>query len=211
MGTRHVIQNIKGPITLFWVQSIDSTKGETLGMRLPAGFENAMQDDDQQLISTLHFDEGGMRGLAAAIVWCGLVYFVDTLGDDKVCDPQVVALSRSLLGIPTYFKHQESDPARAMIGRIIRQNVEAKKLAVSSFEWSQILASMVADGEKVTVAMAVEMYNNNPEVAAHGAGGKDRTSKQIHRCQSEVMVNPQRFERTQYPFRDCLLRRTSMS
>ena len=61
-----------------------------------------------------------------------------------------------------------------MIRRIIRQHVDAKKLAVSSYEWSRILASMIKDGEQMTVSQAVELYNSNPEVVAHGgASSKD--------------------------------------
>ena len=114
------------------------------------------------------FDDGGMRGLAAAMCWCGLVYFVQDLPEDVACHSGIAALARSLLAIPTYYKTPGPDPARAMIGRIIRQNVEAKKMAVSSFEWARILSNMVGDGEKITMQQAIDMYNTNPEVAAHG-------------------------------------------
>ncbi|CAK9075739.1 unnamed protein product [Durusdinium trenchii] len=61
-----------------------------------------------------------------------------------------------------------SDMTSAMIKRIIRQNVDSKKLAVSSYEWSEILAAMQKEGEAVSVQTAMDMYNANPEVTAHG-------------------------------------------
>ena len=64
-----------------------------------------------------------------------------------------------------------------MIGRIIRQNVEAKKMAVSSFEWSQILGKMAKEGEKITVQEAIEIYNGNPEVVSHGGSGGSKDPK----------------------------------
>lgn len=130
-------------------------------------------DDDSPRALEFFFDDGGMRGLAAGLVWCGLVYFGMSLEDAVICEPGVADLARSLLKIPTYYKRPGPDPAHAMIGRIIRQNVGAKKMSVSSFEWAQILASMAEDGEKITVSQAIEIYNCNPEVAAHGSG-KDR-------------------------------------
>ena len=142
-------------------------EGEVLGMRL-SDDDAAMADDASTHVNEFLFDDGGMRGLAAAMCWCGLVYFVQNLPEDVACDSGVAALARSLLAIPTYYKRPGPDPARAMIGRIIRQNVEAKKMAVSSFEWARILSNMVGDGEKITMQQAIEMYNTNPEVAAHG-------------------------------------------
>ena len=57
-----------------------------------------------------------------------------------------------------------------MIKRIIKQNVDAKKLAVSSYEWFRILSRLVQDGEKVSAQDAIAIYNNTPEVSAHGGG-----------------------------------------
>lgn len=121
-------------------------------------------------VQEFFFDDGGLRGLASALVWSGLVYFCTTLEDSVLCQQGVIDLARSLLAIPTYCKRPDADPARAMIGRIIRQNVEAKKMAVSSFEWAQILGNLAKEGEKLTLPQALEMYNSSPEVAAHGGG-----------------------------------------
>ena len=137
--------------------------------------DDDLGDDSQYHGSQFHFEDGGMRGLAGGLVWCGLLYFCADLPDQDLCTPGVKDLVRSLLSIPTFFKRPGEDPARSMIQRIIRQNVESKKLAVSSFEWSQILSSLTASGEKITVQDAIDLYNQSPEVVAHGSGtGKDR-------------------------------------
>ena len=122
-------------------------------------------------VQEFRFDDGGMKGLAAALCWCGLVYFVSNLDDSVVCHGGVKELAMSLLSVPTYYKRPGQDPAHAMIGRIIRQNVQAKKMAVSSFEWSQILGKMAKEGEKITVQEAIEIYNGNPGVVSHGGSG----------------------------------------
>ena len=114
----------------------------------------------------LHFDDGGMRGLAGALCWCGLVYHVAAM--PELSSASVLELAKGLLHIPTYHKRQDGDHAATMIGRIIRQNVNSKVLSVSSYEWSQILKSVAKTGEGITLNSAIEMYNGSAEVAAHG-------------------------------------------
>lgn len=192
-----------------WVPPKTFAQGQALGMRLAPNFESEM-DDDEPILNAFLFDDGGMRGVAAALVWCGLIYFCGSLPADKVCDPQVVSLARSLLTIPTYYRQDEPDPTRAMIGRIIRQNVEAKKLAVSSFEWSQILAGMAKDGEKITVSQAVEIYNASPEVVAHGIGSGSKDTRANKTNQNNIKIIP--LSPTRFPIqclKDLLLK-TSM-
>lgn len=128
----------------------------------------------------LRFDDGGMRGLAAALCWCGLIYHVGAMPPTDFAIPSVLELARGLLHIPTYFKARGQDDAAAMISRIIKQNVNSKVLSVSSYEWSQILQSMAKAGESITVNEAIEMYNGSAEVAAHGGtSSKDRGSGQF--------------------------------
>lgn len=140
---------------------------ESFGLRLSDG--DQPMDDGANLephVQEFRFDDGGMKGLAAALCWCGLFYFVSNLDDSVVCHGGVKELAMSLLSVPTYYKRPGQDPAHAMIGRIIRQNVQAKKMAVSSFEWSQILGKMAMEdkeGEKITVQEAIEIYNGNPK------------------------------------------------
>ena len=84
--------------------------------------------------------------------------------------PKVVALVHSLLGIPPMFKNV----AQGMIQRIIKQNVDAKKLPVSSFEWAGILESLGGKSRSkpdLGVTEAIATYNACPEVRAHGGSG----------------------------------------
>ena len=80
--------------------------------------------------------------------------------------PRFVQLVKGLLGLPTLFKKQADDVVSGTIQRIIKQNIDAKKLPVSSFEWAGILSRL---GEEANVADCVKMYNNTPEVVAHGS------------------------------------------
>lgn len=130
------------------------------------------------------FDDGGMRGLAAAVCWVGLLHHCGDMKDSDLTagSPGIADLARSLLSINSYFKHQPAvlDATRSQIHRIIRQNVEAKKLPVSSWEWSEILQGLMNQGAKISVQSAVELYNRNPEIAAHGgSSSKDSNRSQI--------------------------------
>lgn len=129
----------------------------------------------------LYFDDGGMRGLACAVVWCSLLYHGLTLKEEELTSTPMVELCRSLLAIPTFHRSGPVDEAAGMIRRIIKQNVDAKKQAVSSYEWSMILSGLSSKGASAkapTMQEAIDMYNSNPEVAAHGgSSGKDRLPK----------------------------------
>ena len=147
-----------------------SCQGEFLGMRL---VENDIDmGENSSLQNALRFDDGAMRALAGALVWCGLIYYTMTLKDEEICHPAVADLARGLLSIPTMYKTQGNE-AMAMISRIIRQNVEAKKQSVSSYEWSMILRGLSEKGkgnQTISLQEAIELYNGNPEVSAHGTG-----------------------------------------
>lgn len=137
-------------------------------MRMPP--DDSMEDSDY-VQNTIFFDDGGMRGLACALVWCGLIHHAMSLKDEDLTNPSMAELARSMLAIPIFHRSNAADESTAMIRRIIKQNVEAKKQAVSSYEWSLILKSLGSGsnkGKELTVQAALEMYNSNPEVAAHG-------------------------------------------
>lgn len=137
--------------------------------------ETSNKPDFQPSLNHLCFDDGGMRGLAGALVWAGLLYHVMALDEGELKHPSLAELARSLLAIPTFYKSQ-GDESSAMIRRIIKQNVDSKKQAVSSYEWSMILSNMPKPkgSQGISLQDAIEMYNSNPEVCAHGSGsGKE--------------------------------------
>ena len=136
-----------------------------MGLRLLPGDEN---DESMYHQGQMCFDDGGMRGLAAALTWCGLLHHVAALPEDKFCVPAVKKLAESLLRIPTYYKMEAANEGAAMIRRIIKQNVDSKVLPISSWEWASILASMSQKGESITVTEAIELYNGSAEIVAHG-------------------------------------------
>lgn len=125
-------------------------------------------DEVDWRVNQLQFDDGGMRGLAAAICWIGLVYRCNKEKPEDLKHAGVVSLARKLLQLPTMRKTQSDDVAADQIRRIIRQNVESKKLAISSYEWAEILRAMNKQGRTISVQDAIELYNNSPEVTAHG-------------------------------------------
>lgn len=158
-------------------------QGEVLGMRM-VNDENTQDEGDggSPCMGELKFDDGGMRGLAASLCWVGLVYRCSREDDADLAHPMVSTLVRSLLKLPTIRKSQGSDLATEQIRRIIRQNVESKKMAISSFEWAEILRGMNKLGRAITVQEAIDLYNSSPEINAHGgsvAGSKARWDGRI--------------------------------
>lgn len=123
---------------------------------------------DDYHFGSLQFDDGGMRGLGAALCWVGLVYRCSREPPEQLRHPGVKALASSLLSLPCIHKTQSDDPTAAAIQRIIKQNVDSKKLPVSSFEWSQILGRFA---KEVSISDAIKMYNDSPEIHGHGGLG----------------------------------------
>jgi len=151
------------------------SQGESIGMRLAPGDSD---DVGEYVQGMLHFDDGGMRGLACALVWCGMMHHGQSIKDEEFVSPSMADLARSLLQIPTFYKSQTHDEAADMIRRIVKQNVDAKKQSVSSYEWSLILRGLLSSASRkatssVSMQEAIELYNANPEVAAHGGTSKD--------------------------------------
>ena len=143
-------------------------------------YETENRDPKDYLNGEMLFDDGGQRALAAALVWLGLVYRVSKESKQDIGHPAVAQLARSLLSLPTMRKTQSSDPAAEQIRRIIAQNVEAKKMPISSYEWACILQELTKSGQKLTVTEAVQLYNQNPEVAAHSGTGAKETGCSSH-------------------------------
>lgn len=145
---------------------------------MPMDEDTQMETDEGSWrLGELMFDDGGMRGVAAAVVWLGLVYKCSTEKTEDLTHPRVLSLARSLMQVPTMRKTQTGDMATEQIRRIIRQNVESKKLPVSSFEWAEILRCMNKQGRPITVNEAIDLYNTSPEVAAHGGTSAKEPSR----------------------------------
>ncbi|CAK9013878.1 Uncharacterized protein SCF082_LOCUS12114 [Durusdinium trenchii] len=146
--------------------------GETLALRLTDDIDIS-EDADQ--FGVLKIDDGGMKCLAAALVWVGLAFVFVKEPEAELRKPGVVALTSSLLKLMTFRKQQPINPAHGMIQRIIKQNVDAKKLPISSFEWANILGSLQSanDMQEFGVSDAIAIYNASPEVhaAEHGGSG----------------------------------------
>ena len=161
-------------------------QGEILGLRMAMDEDTQMEDEAGLIpgLGELTFDDGGMRGLAAALCWVGLVYRCSNESKEALCHPSVIALARSLLQLPTMRKSQSSDMMSEQIRRIIRQNVESKKMAITSFEWAEILRNMNKQGQPTSVQDAIDCYNKSPEVAAHGgSGSKEGCQQFVHTSQ----------------------------
>ena len=128
--------------------------------------------EDAEQFGVLKIDDGGMKCLAGALVWAALVSVFVKEPEEELRKPGVVALVASLLKIVTFRKKEAETPALSMVSRIIKQNVDAKKLPISSFEWATILRCLrkAHDMRDFGVAEAIEMYNSHPEVRAHGDG-----------------------------------------
>lgn len=141
-------------------------QGEMMALRLS---DDMTLPEELWHFGLLSFDDGGMKCLVGALVWVGLVYFLSKEPLEYLRHPQVLKLVKSLLRLPTIFKHQAENPAQQMIQRIIKQNVDSKKLPVSSFEWAGILVGLKPHtDESFGFTAAIDLYNQNPEVLAHG-------------------------------------------
>lgn len=139
-------------------------KGELLALRMPS---NVDLNQVGSHLGFYMFDDGGMKALAAAVALLGCIAIATTESVETLRHPRMLSLVMSLLQIPTLHKTQASDEVNGMIQRIIKQNVDSKKLPVSSFEWAGILEKL--GSEHVSLADAVARYNDNPEVCAHGS------------------------------------------
>ena len=119
----------------------------------------------------LKYDDGGARGLAACLCWLALVTLNEQgeVSEDELKLASNIAMIRSLLCMPAMYKQAEEDPTASMIKRIVKQNVDSKKLPVSSYEWSCILRRLQdSEGGSVSMSKAIDFYNNCAEVRAHG-------------------------------------------
>ncbi|CAK9060121.1 Uncharacterized protein SCF082_LOCUS31722 [Durusdinium trenchii] len=134
-----------------------AARGEFLAVRLP----DMDLDHVSSEFALYLFDDGGMKAIGAALAWVGCVYALGAESEESLRHPRLVSLVRDLLHIPTLCKMQDDDPLTSSIRRIASQNIDAKKLPVSSFEWSEVLLRV---SEASCAAEAIRRYNSMPEV-----------------------------------------------
>ncbi|CAK9040042.1 unnamed protein product [Durusdinium trenchii] len=153
-----------------WVTQVYSLRhgapeGEMIGLRLPPGVDLKNVDSEYGLYM---FDDGGQKALAAALVLLGCLHLAGTEPIESLRHPHVTGLVKGLLQIPTLHKSQASDEVSQMLQRIVKQNVDAKKLPVSSFEWCGILERL---GEESigSISEAVQKYNEANDRSASGS------------------------------------------
>ena len=140
-----------------------------MALRMPADKVDGMVDAANHAVGSLYFGDGSQKMLAAFITWLGcLSLWPDHR--DALTVPPVRALLASMLAIPTCLKGSldSSDSLAAAIGRIVKQNVDAKVLPVSSFQWNSVLRSL---GQDVKLEEALALYNAHPDVQAHEESG----------------------------------------
>lgn len=137
-------------------------------MRLPPDPAN-VTDGNLRAVGALFFADGSQKMLAAFCAWlAALALWEDH--KDSLLVPEVQAMLASFLRVPTFFKGSvdNSNSLEAAIGRIVKQNVDAKVLPVSSFQWSSVLRSL---GQDIKLEQALQLYNGHPDVMAHDESG----------------------------------------
>ena len=130
---------------------------------------DTMVDDRHRALGSLYFGDGSQKMLAAMTAWLGLLsLWEDT--PDAVSAPAVRSMIASFLAISTCLKGSvdNGNSLQAAISRIVKQNVDAKVLPVSSFQWCSILRSLGGD---VKLDDALLLYNSHPNVVAHDESG----------------------------------------
>ena len=146
-------------------------QGEVVSLRLPENLD--LDKTGLRQVALLQFDEGGQKTLAGLINWLGLLAIMDKFEDEDFRAPGVQTLINSLLNIATIFKAGgHEDPVDSMIGRVVKQNQDAKVQPISSFQWAVLLQKMFEAGSpgdpKLTMETALQRYNTHPAVMAQG-------------------------------------------
>ena len=161
-------------ISIVSVKTIDSNnssacaQGEQMALRLPVDPSSSV-DANQCAVGTLFFADGSQKMLAAFSTWLGVLSLWED-HRDALQVPEVQSMLASFLAIPTCVKGSidNSNTLEAAIGRIVKQNIDAKVLPVSSFQWSSVLRSL---GQDVKLDQALQLHNAHPDVMAHDDSG----------------------------------------
>jgi hypothetical protein len=143
-------------------------------------------------LNALLFDGGSKAGMAAFLCLVSVSVVAQSYKEtDPVAmrDPKVVDLLKSVMSINSIYKADQaaqSSDLDSTISRIVKQNIDSKATAVSSWDWANLLKSLVGDeDENVTMADAVDLYNQHPQIRGYqdsngkGAGSLDLDRKKV--------------------------------
>jgi hypothetical protein len=143
-------------------------------------------------LNALLFDGGSKAGMAAFLCLVSVSVVAQSYketGPGAMRDPKVVDLLKSVMSINSIYKADQaaqSSHLDSTISRIVKQNIDSKATAVSSWDWANLLQSLVGDDhEKVTMADAVDLYNQHPQIRGYqdsnskGAGSLDLDRKKV--------------------------------
>ncbi|CAK9079619.1 unnamed protein product, partial [Durusdinium trenchii] len=160
-----------------FVRSIASSRfreGETITLRMPC----APLQSGNLALGCLYFSDGSQKSLAGFITWVSMCLASQlekhqgTLADNV----HLQTSAASLLRIQTTVKGStgSSDELDNTIARIVKQNVDAKVMPVSSLTWVTVLRSLTSEPTGFDAAMA--KYNSHPEVVSFDSGSSGAIS-----------------------------------
>ncbi|CAE7836494.1 unnamed protein product [Symbiodinium sp. CCMP2592] len=155
-------------------------------MRFPSGLPPDL-DDHGVAVNVFNFADGGQKTLAAFSVFISLVLTYKTC-PECLKKPQVQTWMSSFLMIQTLCKSNE-DPDSSMdgaLGRIIKQNIDAKALPVSSLAWASIFQTF---GESWTIEECLDRYNSHPQVLAYESADTGSGSIQLNGSKRQAVRN----------------------
>lgn len=129
-------------------------------------------------LGCLYFSDGSQKSLAGFITWVSMCLASQlekhqgTLADNV----HLQTSAASLLRIQTTVKGStgSSDELDNTIARIVKQNVDAKVMPVSSLTWVTVLRSLTSEPTGFDAAMA--KYNSHPEVVSFDSGSSGAIS-----------------------------------
>ena len=146
----------------------DHLQGEVVALRMPDDFETAAEKYTHSHGGVLQFEDGSQKSLAAFMCWLGLIAVSNDFDEEDMRSDGVQTLIHSLLHIGTIYKKGHTDLLDNMVSRIVKQNADSKVQPINSFQWSVLLTSMFSKKDDVTLDMAIQKYNQHPEVVAQG-------------------------------------------
>lgn len=137
-------------------------------MRLPDDFDIAKEKYKHSQCGVLQFEDGSQKTLAGFLCWLGLIALLPEFDEEEFRTDGVQALIHSLTHLGTVFKKGHADMVDSMVSRVVKQNADSKVQPINSFQWAMLLQSLFSKSEHVTLDMALQKYNQRPEVQAQG-------------------------------------------